>query len=507
VSALDILHALVLDDGRPWGLAATEWQRADAEAVLEPGPDEPRLHWLGRPKGGSKSTDLAAFSIAWLVEQAGPLEEGYVCAADREQANRLLDKARGFVRRTPELAEVIDVQANRIVHRRSQARVNALEADVASSEGLLSPWLLVDELPNWADTKSARAMWRNVVSSVPKVRGCRLVVIGHAGDTAHWSHKVLADARELGWRVQEVPGPLPWISEADLAMQERMLLPSEFARRHLNRWTAGEDRLVADGALAECAVLEGPLRPQPGVTYQMALDVGLVNDRTVAVVCHAEQLDGPMWGTGRDGTLGDLERDREWREMQWLAPHEQEALRARRLRDGGDRGRALRVVLDRIEVWEGKKSKPVRLAEVGSWLLEASRTFNGAGLVFDPFQAVGLAQRLEDSGVRTSSFTFSSASVGRLARTLHQLLRDRAFVLPADDQELLEELRNVRIVEKQPGVFRMDHDRGRHDDRAVALALAAHQLLEDPPAAPAGMSRYRQSDLLAGRGRAGRRAR
>lgn len=50
-----------------------------------------------------------------------------------------------------------------------------------------------------------------------------------------------------------------------------------------------------------------------------------------------------------------------------------------------------------------------------------------------------------------------------------------------DDPELLEELSNVRLRETSPGVLRMDHDRDRHDDRAIALALAAHRLLERNP--------------------------
>jgi hypothetical protein len=46
-----------------------------------------------------------------------------------------------------------------------------------------------------------------------------------------------------------------------------------------------------------------------------------------------------------------------------------------------------------------------------------------------------------------------------------------------DDPELLDELANVRLRESSPGVLRMDHDAGRHDDRAIALALASHRLV------------------------------
>lgn len=126
-------------------------------------------------------------------------------------------------------------------------------------------------------------------------------------------------------------------------------------------------------------------------------------------------------------------------------------------------------------VWPGSKRRPVRLADVEEWLEQAARSF-GAFLVFDPWQAVGMAQRLRGAGIPVREFPFSHQSVGRLATALHLLLRDGALALP-DDEDLLDELQNVRMRETSPGVFRMDHDRDRHDDRAVALALAAHELL------------------------------
>ncbi|MGH3105019.1 MAG: hypothetical protein ACRDN6_13075 [Gaiellaceae bacterium] len=72
--------------------------------------------------------------------------------------------------------------------------------------------------------------------------------------------------------------------------------------------------------------------------------------------------------------------------------------------------------------------------------------------------------------------------MGRLASTLHLLLRNRDLRIP-HDEELLDELANVRLWETSPGVLRMDHDPDRHDDRAIALSLAATALLERPPVA------------------------
>ena len=95
-----------------------------------------------------------------------------------------------------------------------------------------------------------------------------------------------------------------------------------------------------------------------------------------------------------------------------------------------------------------------------------------------------MAQRLKRNGIPVQEFTFSPASVGKLAVTLLQLIREHALALP-DDRDLLDELRNVRLRESSPGVLRLDHDRHRHDDRAVALALAASWLAEHSGARPA----------------------
>jgi hypothetical protein len=122
-------------------------------------------------------------------------------------------------------------------------------------------------------------------------------------------------------------------------------------------------------------------------------------------------------------------------------------------------------------------ANPVQLPEVGKYVEFLSREYSGALVVYDRHQAVEITQRLERRNVKTEEFVFSASSVGRLALTVYQLLRSRSLSLP-DDEELLDELANVRLRETSPGTYRMDHDPDKHDDMAVALALAAHYLVE-----------------------------
>ena len=118
-----------------------------------------------------------------------------------------------------------------------------------------------------------------------------------------------------------------------------------------------------------------------------------------------------------------------------------------------------------------------------AWVEEACRAYR-APLVFDPFQAAHVTQRLKRRGVRIVEHTFTQASVGRLAVTLYQLLREHLLDLP-DDDALVDELAAVRLVERSPGSYRIDHDAGAHDDMTISVAMASAYLVERGASRPA----------------------
>jgi phage terminase large subunit-like protein len=254
----------------------------------------------------------------------------------------------------------------------------------------------------------------------------QLVVISTAGSPGHWSHGLYQHALvDPLWTVHAVPGPVAWVSEERLEEQRRRLPDSSYRRLHLNEWTEPEDRLTAVEDLDAAMSLDGPVPAVAGVRYVAGLDIGLVNDRTAVAVCHRS---------------------------------------------------ADSLVLDRLMVWSGTRHNPVDLSEVEASVGELAAEYNGASVHADPYQAISLIQRLRSRRVKISSHTFSSRSNAELALTLHNLLRERRIVLP-DDPELRDELTNVRLRETSPGVYRIDHDQGRHDDRAIALGLAAFYLM------------------------------
>ncbi|WP_413543669.1 hypothetical protein [Citricoccus nitrophenolicus] len=441
---LALMGGLMLDTGTTWAARALEFQQADAAAILsDPEADDPgpRMHFITRPRGGSKTTDLAAICLAVLLTQAPPHSTSHAYARDKDQAALLLAALTALAHRSG-LAGLLDLTTWGATVKTTGARLVVESADAASAYGHLPYFVVVDEVAQWPTTRGARTLWEAIVSGLPKRRDSRLVVLTTAGDPAHWSQQIITGARSSSrWRVSETPGPLPWADPEDLAEQRRLLPASSYARLHLNQWTASEDRLTDPDDLAACVAHSGTLEPDTSLSYVIGLDLGLKNDRTVLTVCHADTL-----ATGGPTASGT----------------------------------GSRVVLDRLHVMAGSKASPVQLADVEAITYEASRAYGGAPVRVDPWQAAGVAQRLRSRGVAVQEWTFTPASIGRLAMNLHLLLRERRLVLP-DDPDLLDELANVRLRETTPGVYRMDHDSGHHDDRAVSLGLAALALTEKAP--------------------------
>ena len=443
MNALEFMAGLVVDDrGTRWGQLATDWQRSDAEAVLSEDPTAPRLHMITRPRGGSKTTDVAGMAIAAMLTQLPPHSRCYAAGADEEQAGRLVDAVRRFVAMTPGLTTSLRVDATRITVPARGTTLDALAADVAGSFGLLPDLIIVDELAAWPSTRAAREYWASLASAMAKRPRSRLVVITSAGSPAHWSAKVREQAGKSPlWRLSEMPGPLPWVSAEALAEQEALLLPSQFAQLHLNVWQDAEDRLTTVEDLRACVTLDGPQPPVYGREYVIGVDLGVANDRAAAAVMHRESTPPVRDGYGRVSPLRE------------------------------------RVVLDYLAVWTPTRRQRVRLEDVEVWLRETARQYRGAMIVVEFWQAVGVLERLPDAGLRTKEIHPTQQTNARNATTLYMLITNRMLAL-YDDEELIDELANLQLVEKGPGLLRFDHESSRHDDRATAIALAATELLD-----------------------------
>ncbi len=433
--ALDVLYSLVLENGKLWGQEAAEFQIDDAEAIFD--TSGPPWHFLTRPRGGSKTTDVAGVSLSWLATEATPGSRGYVVATSEEQASELIDAASGFVNRTEILKGYIGVEATSL-YAANGATVRVMTADGSSAwgKGRDTGLIILDEFAQWPETRKSRRVWTAMLSSTQKTPGLRLIILTSAGEPAHFSYDVLREAREgtyaSQWHVSETPGPVPWVSQAALDAQRPHLTESEFARLHLNQWTEEEDRLVSADDLREACVLDGDLPPKAGVRYIITVDLGVKIDPTVVVVSHVEPIENEP--------------------------------------------RAKRVVVDHLKRWVPTRKQPVRLAQVEEYLGQISRLYHRAPIHGDPSQFHEMRQNLSAQGINAKEFKFTPTSVGELGSALVLALRNHQLWLP-DREDLREELLHVRLKESSPGSYRLDHDPKRHDDQAVTIGMAVHLLL------------------------------
>ena len=436
-AALDLMWALRLENGKMWGECAQPFQIEDAEAVLLNKRPDPTWHFITRPRGGSKSTDTAAMAIAWLVMDAPPLANGHVVAASTEQGSIIIDAAAGFMARTPELEGALVVESMRIIAPNG-AWVRVLAQSDSGSWGLRDAHFLVaDEFCQWPETRGAKRVWSALQSAAPKVTGCKLIVLSSAGEPSHWSREVFEKCQEDPmWRTHEAPGPVPWLDKAELASLRRQLRPSEYERLILNIWAQDEDRAVTEEDYDFAAQTYKTLHPIPGVRYIICVDIGILNDASVMVVMHKEPLD-PKHPLGPQ-----------------------------------------RAIVDHIERWKGSKQKPVQVSKVEDWLVEWANKYNRAPVYADPTQFRGSIQNLNLRGVRAKEWNFTSTSVGEVASALVQTFRNRQIHVP-HSMTLKEELLRVRLRETAPGVTRLDHDKGAHDDQAVTIGMGCRILLGD----------------------------
>lgn len=436
-----MMYGLVLETGRRWGEVATTHQITDVEAVFS--PEKPHRHFLTRPRGGSKTTDLAGLALSWLAMEAAPMANGHVVASSVDQAAILIDAAAGIVARTPELQDIITVESTRLLAPNG-AWVRVLSQSDSGSWGLRDAHLLIlDEFAQWPETRGSKRVYTAIRSTVQKVPGCRLVILTSAGEPSHWSYLEVYKkaAQDPTWRISAMPGPVPWQDPEELESLRRELRPSEYDRLVLNIWSEDEGHAISpeDWELAAQPAFPwgtGYSINHPGPhKYIITVDVGILNDATAICVAHREPIDptGPA-----------------------RSPQ--------------------RLVVDHIERWKGSKKRPIQVAAIEAWLVTASKYWNHARVYADPNQFRGSIQNLLRQGVRGEAWNFTSSSVGLIATALVQAFRNQQIMVP-DIPVLEEELLRVRLRESSVGSVRLDHEKGAHDDQAVVIGMAAHILL------------------------------
>jgi phage terminase large subunit-like protein len=467
-----------------------EWQRADFEAldpawlrVAKPNSDEaPRRAWIERPRGHSKTSEVALM-VAWALAFSRRRLKGYVAAADKDQADLLRAAMVRLVALNPWLGDLLTVMATKVRNPHTGSELEILTSDAPTSYGLNPDFVVVDEVTHHAK----RDLWDSLFSSAAKRGHCLLVSILNAGwrDTWQWPLRE-AVRTDAAWIFSRLEGPAAsWITSATLAEQERLLPRAAYRRLWLNQWADGSGDAIDAQAIDDATTLVGPLEnPEPGWVYVAGLDLGLTRDSSALAI------------VGRH--VGWTERipvDRPQRFIHRTIAAAQELglLESHNLGDDVrlvHHAATYRTRVARTELWRPTPGRMVQLPEVTARVAELAKLFGLARIAFDVWQGQHMGQLLQAEGLPMLPVQFGQTTLPAMAAEMLSAFNDRTVEL-YPDADLLADLRKLRVIEKSYGLrLESPRDSRGHGDVATALSLAL--LAAKDFSAPVGPPRIRR---------------
>jgi len=413
--------------------------------------------YLERPRGHSKTTDLAVTAVWALAFSTRPLR-GYCYAADQDQAALLRQAMETVIRLNPWLGDILEVRRNEVTNRAAghpgQGGTLRIEtSDVGSSYGILPDIIIADELVHWLGDGS---LWHSLISSAAKRSNCLLVTISNAGFADSWQYGVREAARtDPDWIFSRLDGPVAsWLTPDRLAEQRRMLPAVAYARLWLNQWSSGGGDALTEQDIKAAFVdgLEPMTGTEPGYLFCGGVDLGLTRDCAAVVVVGVP-----------------------------------------------DGGRAGRIRLAANKLWRPTLGRKINLLEVEKHILDLDAQYGLETVAFDPWQAEHLAQTLEaDTGHRRRNQRRVYASqpwmrevpptgsnIRQQATLVVESFTDRRLQL-YDCEPLRRDLMKLRVEERSYGLrLTSPRDGDGHGDTFSAFSLAllvGHELAGKKPA-------------------------
>ncbi len=392
----------------------------------------------------------------------------YIGAGSEDQAALVTEAMRGIIRDNPWIGErvwVTDLTGG----GENGSTLTVLSMNAYTSQGVFPDYFDAEEITHWK-YDDGRKFWDFVLSSVNKRPDCILKVNTNAGHVGSWQWEERNRVRDSKfWSFFEAPvgDPLPkWMNQEKILDDSQGMAPGERDRLYKNRWIdPGEEYgylTLADAERCVDVAAQERSRGDRGTDYFAVVDYGGVADRCALAIMHTVP--------GTDAAVVD-------RLDCWQGTHE-----------------------DRIAI----NADPDRPDErsVEGWVNTVERNFRLAALVVDPHQLEGLAIKLERSGLRVMRFEWRGGKANyRMAQLLKTSVENRKVTWSPDAGRLPRQMnldgrvKNIEddtfakelamlVVKPMMYGYRFDHESGRHDDRACAVAMGL--VFAFPEGIPAG---------------------
>jgi phage terminase large subunit-like protein len=467
-------RALLIDcDGQPkrLGNCLDDWQDRDF-AVLDEGwkrvagqgTDGPVRGYLERPRGHSKTLDLAVMAT-WALFASRRQLKGYGAAADQDQARLLRDAIAALVRLNPWLGQILRADKLKITNERTGSALEILTSDAPTSYGLTPDFVIADELVHWRQ----RELWDSLISSAAKRAACMVVVISNAGfgESWQWTTRELV-RQDPAWYFSRLDGPVAsWITEDRLAEQRRLLPRIAYDRLWLNRWSSGSGDALDPGDIDRAVTLSGPIREAyRGWCFFAGLDLGLSRDKAALAVV------GRHIGWSEEVVTDPKKKlsvaTRAMFDLGMVELREEEAEPDAIVHEGTGRLR-----LADLRVWSPPAKGKVNIEAIEDAIADLDQRFR-LTIGADPWQAAYLIERLKKRGLRIEAVDFTGNNLKSMCSAMLEAFAEGRIEL-YQEPPLISDLRALRVEEKSYGC-RLVSPRGPngHGDAATALSIALH---------------------------------
>lgn len=415
-------------------------QRTFLQHAFERLPDG-RLRYtdqvVSQGKKSGKSTFASLIVICTAFVLAGMGGEINLLANDLEQSqSRIFKITADILRASPLLKGAVEITASRVVLRSTGTVIAALASEYQGFSGGNPTLNCYDELAYYT-SENARRLFEEGIPSPARKISFRLSVstAGFEGEPSplrdlydraiERGEQIESDLYRhenllLYWTHQMLA---PWQRPEWVEDQRRTLRPSQFKRLILNQWTSGESTFIEVEQWDAIVNPElAPVLANTGLPVWAGLDLGLRHDSTALIA------------------------------VAW---------------DGG----FIRLVTH--SVFTAVAGETLDIEETAeSAVLSLRSRFALQAVYFDPWQGIGLSQRLTRAGVKMVEWAQTPGNLALMAGNLLELIKRRQFIAYPDADLRLAVSRTVAI-ESSRGGWRLGKAKALHRvDPVIALAMA-----------------------------------
>jgi len=395
---------------------------------------------LGMCKKSGKST-LAALAAVWKMCSTENAEI-YLIGPDLQQGQLVLfEKIRSAVEMHPVLSKECKVTEDKIYCKRNNSYIMVLPCN-QSNAGLSPDMTLFDEL--WQFTsKNAERAWDEMTNIPTGLKDNLILITTYAGysnedDSILWKLYKSGMDQETGkeekdewfyflWRTDYED--IPWVTQKYLDSQRKRLRANSYARFHENQWSDQAEAFVLAQQWDACVDEDfTPPKWNTDLRIVAAIDASVSGDSTAIVA---------------------LYRDND------------------------------KVVLVRDKIIIPSKENPINFeTQIENYVIKLAREFSLQLLLYDPYQMVSTAQRLEKKGIRTKPFNQTVENLTKMAGNIYDLIKYKNLVIYAGADDLRSHALNAVSLETVRG-YRISKDlSSKKIDGFIALSMAAMAAVE-----------------------------